>query len=163
MCATKLLALCISKLYLTPREPHQSSLPWQRWHLYLWRSVDELPPLCQAQLACCHHEAYYWFWWHPHNVTSERSLTKLHRWQIADSPSYCYAQLTILHLAEEGVQLVVGVATIKHWHFLGSSCGALQEKTTSLCTVSKPLLMRSTSLSKYILYVSILQMLQRVA
>lgn len=127
-CATKLLVFPISKPHSTARELQQPLLPWQRWHSHLWRSVDELPPLCQAQLACCHHEAYYWFWWHPHNVTSERSLTKLHRWQIADSPSYCCARRTILHLAEEGVQLALGVATIKHWHFLGSLCGALQRE-----------------------------------
>lgn len=61
-----------------------------------------IPTSLTSSLSCCHHEAYYWFHWHPHNVTTEWSLTKLRRWQIADSPSYCCARLTILHLEQEG-------------------------------------------------------------
>lgn len=61
-----------------------------------------VPTSLTSSLSCCHHEAYYWFHWHPHNVTTEWSLTKLRLWQIADSSSYCYIKLTVLHLAEEG-------------------------------------------------------------
>lgn len=43
-------------------------------------------------------------------MTSEQSLTKLHCRQIADSPSYCYIQLTILHLAEEGGRRSISTA-----------------------------------------------------
>lgn len=60
------------------------------------------PAFLTSLLSSCHHEAYYWFHWHPHNVTTEWSLTKLRHWQIADSPSHCCARLPILHLAQGG-------------------------------------------------------------
>lgn len=58
----------------TQTEQHISRLPW-----HLWQSADELPTSPSSQLARCHHEAHYWFQWHPHNVTREHSLTKTAR------------------------------------------------------------------------------------
>ncbi len=117
-----------------------------------------VPTSLTSSLGCCHHEAYYWFHWHPHNVTTEWSLTKLRRWQIADSPSHCYVKLTVLHLAEEGGRRSISSSSGRHetralsWQCVQIYVGG---KKKSLCirdTGFRALLMKNVCVCYYILH-----------